>query len=323
MASSTTTTTSIPANYIDTHVHLDKICNRHKNVDVGDPNAWLDLRERIRWLGTSECKTSEIELTKMSKKSRQRARKQAAERKRVAELGGDWVRFGGAVHICCDAASEAIEWSRAIVKSDERLRGSFGLHPHGSKHWGDDYRQRVVEAIRTTPRVVAYGEFGLDYYYEFSERDVQRHAFAEQCKLAVGELKLPLMIHTRDAEQDTLALLKEHVPRDWPMHMHCFTSSVDFAKQLLEHFDNVYFGVTGIVSFSNAEGVLELVRTVPLDRLLLETDGPFLAPVPFRGDVADPSHIPFIAERIARERNMTMLGLLKAARVNTFRLYKF
>src|SRR5690606_38958113 len=131
-----------------------------------------------------------------------------------------------------------------------------------------------------------------------SPRDRQREVFARQVEVAVAAAK-PLVVHTREAEADTMLLMRERVPRDWPVHVHCFTSSTSLAESLLADFPNLYIGFTGIVTFKNAGDLRETVRRVPVERILVETDGPWLAPEPHRGKPAHPGHIPLVIAKLA------------------------
>lgn len=127
-----------------------------------------------------------------------------------------------------------------------------------------------LRAALCHPKVVALGECGLDYHYMTSPKEDQLRAFRRQCQLAV-ELNFPLIVHSREAEEDTISILKAEMPTDWHIHLHCFTSSNDMAKQLLGHFPNLFIGFTGVITFKKADEVQSVVKDVPLDRLLLET----------------------------------------------------
>ena len=153
-------------------------------------------------------------------------------------------------------------------------------------------------------------------------REVQWEVFIAQMKMAT-ELDTALVVHTREAEEDTLRLMREHLPRDARVHVHCFTSSLHLARELLESFPNLCIGFTGVVTFKNAPEVREVVAATPLDRILLETDGPYMAPVPHRGEPAHPGHVPHIATKIAEVKGCTVEDVFRAARENTRRVYGF
>ena len=158
---------------------------------------------------------------------------------------------------------------------------AFGLHPHHARLWDDDMERGLRKALQH-PKCRALGECGLDYHYDMSPREDQRAVFRKQCQMAV-ELKLPLVVHSREAEQDTIDILKEIMPKDYLIHVHCFTSSLDMATQLVAHFDNLFIGFTGVVTFKKATEVQDVVKGIPIERILLETDSPFMAPTPHRG----------------------------------------
>lgn len=224
--------------------------------------------------------------------------------------------YEGCITISCDPAS--IGPALKLMENPE-VHGAFGIHPHDAKAYGPEL-ERELEAALAHPKAVAWGEIGLDYHYDFSPRDIQREVFARQIRrgLALGK---PLIIHTREAEADTLEILEREAPPEWRIHVHCFTSSPAMAGRLLAHFPNLCLGLTGIVTFKNAQELQAVAKTTPLDRLLLETDGPYLAPIPHRGQPAHPGHIPLIAAKLAELKGTTMEAVYAAARENTRRIY--
>jgi TatD DNase family protein len=197
--------------------------------------------------------------------------------------------------------------------------GAFGFHPHEAKEYNEKWHQHILECMRH-PKVVAWGEIGLDYHYDFSPRDLQQRVFVQQLEAAV-EQKKPVIIHTREAEEDTLRILKDVLPTDWNIHVHCFTSSLSLAMDLLESFSNLYLGFTGILTFKNAEDIRDVVRHTPITRLLLETDGPYLAPVPHRGKPCHPGWIPYIAQSMADLKQVSLENLYQQVRANTRQMY--
>lgn len=224
--------------------------------------------------------------------------------------------FQACLTIACDP--EAIAPTLALL-DNEGVYGSFGIHPHDASKYTPEVEAAIAAALRH-PKCRAYGEIGLDYHYDFSPRDLQRDAFAHQIRVGV-EAGKPLVIHTREAEEDTLALMRDLVPADWPVHVHCFTSSQELAEALLADFPNLYIGFTGIVTFKNTEDLHETARRVPLDRMLVETDGPYLAPAPHRGKPAHPGHIPLILEKLAAVRGEAVETVAAATLGNARRLY--
>ena len=198
----------------------------------------------------------------------------------------------------------------ALAKQHSFIYATVGVHPHEVK----DLTSEILAELRVLAehhRVVAYGEIGLDYYYDHSPRDIQRERFKDQLSIA-RTLDLPVVIHTRDAQEDTLAILKEDW-KDRPGVFHCFTGNPAYATQALQLGFMVSF--SGIVTFPKATELREAVRVVPLDRLLIETDCPYLAPIPHRGKRNEPSYLPAVAKTIAAEKSPTSLD--EIARVSS------
>jgi TatD DNase family protein len=173
---------------------------------------------------------------------------------------------------------------------------AVGIHPHAA-HQFSEAPERAVETVRTqyaaTDAVRAIGEIGLDYHYDFSPRDVQQEVFRRQLRLA-GELKRPIVVHTREAEDDTLAILREHPAVTGVLH--CFTGSAALADAAVDL--GFYISLAGIITFPKAAELREVARQVPLDRLLVETDSPFLAPVPHRGKRNEPAYVVQVASAL-------------------------
>jgi TatD DNase family protein len=173
------------------------------------------------------------------------------------------------------------------------IHAAVGVHPHEAGEAPKDYIGRLTEVAKR-PKVVAIGEIGLDYHYDFSPREVQRKVFAEQLALA-AQLNLPVIVHMREATQDTLALLREHAGLRGVMH--CFSGSAETAEICVGMGLHVSF--TGSVTFKNARKVVEAASAVPLNRLMAETDCPYLSPEPVRGRRNDPSNVRYVIEKLA------------------------
>ncbi|GBE85492.1 Deoxyribonuclease Tat-D [Sparassis crispa] len=191
----------------------------------------------------------------------------------------------------------------------------MGVHPHEAKLYTDEVEKEIVDAM-SHPRCVGWGEIGLDFHYDNSPRDVQRSVFARQLQRAVG-LGKPLTIHTREAEEDTERILKEHVPKDHKIHIHCYTDSPEWATRMLDHFPNLYIGITGVITYSTNLNTSAVIRNMarlpsPSLRILLETDAPFMTPSNLYGTLKNVrgklplSHsamIPWTAEFVATVAN--------------------
>ncbi len=180
-----------------------------------------------------------------------------------------------------------------LAEKADYIYTTIGVHPHEAAEAEPDYIERL-RALAANPKVLAIGEIGLDYHYDFSPRDVQRDVFARQLELA-RELELPVAIHMREATQDTLAILKEHGISHGVMH--CFSGSAETAEICVDM--GLYLSFTGSVTFKNARKVVEAAAVVPLDRLMAETDCPYLSPEPVRGRRNDPSNVRYVIEKLA------------------------
>jgi TatD DNase family protein len=180
------------------------------------------------------------------------------------------------------------------------IRFAVGVHPHQAHQFADD-PARASAVVRTqvaaTPSARAVGEIGLDYHYDFSPRDVQQAVFRAQVRLA-RELRRPVVIHTREADDDTVAILRDDGGGEVRGVLHCFTGDAALARAGLDL--GFYLSLAGIITFPNASELRETVRSVPLDRLLAETDSPFLAPVPHRGARNEPAHVGLVVSALAR-----------------------
>jgi TatD DNase family protein len=220
-------------------------------------------------------------------------------------------------------AEDAAELERAagVATSWDDVRFSVGVHPHQAGQFAADppaAARQTQTVIDAQPLSRAVGEIGLDYHYDFSPRDVQQRVFREQIQLA-GRLRLPIVIHTREAEADTFRILDEENARDIGGVFHCFTGDRDMAKRCLEI--GFYVSLAGIVTFPRALELKEVARMVPLDRLLVETDSPFLAPVPHRGKRNEPAYVARVAEVIAELRGTTADEIAAATHANHVRLF--
>jgi len=173
----------------------------------------------------------------------------------------------------------SLDFVSSTVQEFPAVYGSVGFHPHDASKLTKSLLQKIRQLAEEQHKLIAIGEIGLDYHYMNSPAEIQQQAFRKQLQLAV-ELNLPVILHSREAETDTLNILQEFPV---PSHgvAHSFTSSIEMARTLVEM--GWYLGINGIVTFKNAEDLRKVVRWLPLDRLLLETDSPFLAPIPFRG----------------------------------------
>ncbi len=210
----------------------------------------------------------------------------------------------------------------AIAREHDDVVISAGVHPlHSVEH------EPEIEAIKEAAErfgAVAIGECGLDYHYlekspdRVPSREVQRERFRRQL-IAATELALPVIIHTREAREETLALIREHTDPAIGGVLHCFTEDLDMAREAVRH--GFYISLSGIVTFRNAEALREVARRVPLDRLLIETDSPYLAPAPHRGKPNEPAWVVEVAECIAAERGISLEEVAMQTTANFYRLF--
>ena len=227
--------------------------------------------------------------------------------------------FAGCLTVFSDSFEGALNF---IDQGNPYIYGALGIHPHNAIAYNDEMEECLKKHLTENPRVIALGEIGLDYHYDNSPRDIQKQAFERQCRLAV-ELKMPIVIHTREAEKDTLEIMEKAIPKDHKVHIHCYTDTWWLAEQVLSQWTNAYFGFTGIVTFKNAKVVHEVCSKVPLNRILSETDGPFMAPIPFRGKASNPGYVPYIIKRVAELHHVDEAEAFTTIRQNCKDFYGF
>lgn len=203
-----------------------------------------------------------------------------------------------------------------VEKFAPTVYGTLGYHPHDAKDF-TEAGEKFMREYLSHPRIVAVGEIGLDYYYNHSPHDVQREVFRKQMHLAL-EFGLPVEIHTRDAEADTLAILQEFKGRVKGL-LHCFTGSQWLADEAIKIDYNI--SISGVVTFKNAEALRAIVKTIPLNRLHIETDAPFLTPAPFRGKKNEPAFLVHTAKVVAEVKGITIEELSRATCENAQKLF--
>lgn len=212
------------------------------------------------------------------------------------------------------------EWNQVIATAEREadVWASVGIHPHEADGHADMGEAALLEAA-AHPRVIAIGETGLDYYYDKSDRLVQQELFRRH--IAVSRATgLPIIIHTRDAEADTAAILRDEMAKGgFPALIHCFTASADFARIVLDL--GLTISLSGIVTFKNASDLQAIAAMIPEDRLLVETDAPFLAPVPNRGKVCEPAFVADTARFVAELRDVSPEALAAATSKNFMKLF--
>lgn len=205
----------------------------------------------------------------------------------------------------------------ALAHEFADLTATAGVHPHEARTLDGEALARL-QALAADPAVTAIGEIGLDYHYDFSPRSVQREAFLAQLALA-RELDLPVVVHSREAEEDTLAILREAASEPLRGVVHCFPYGPAVAERCLEL--GLSIGMTGIVTFDKTGVAQEVARAVPLERLLLETDAPYLSPKPKRGQVNEPAYVVHVAAEVARLRGIEIAEVAAVTSAGAERLF--
>ena len=205
----------------------------------------------------------------------------------------------------------------AIATSYPGLFATVGMHPHDAKRVSDEDLKRLKELIRN-PKVVAVGETGLDFYYDHSPREIQIELFCRFIHMA-RQAGLPIVVHNREAQREVAELIRNEGKRELRGVIHCFTGDYEAARAFLDL--GFYLSFTGIITFKNADSLRDVVRKLPLDRILVETDSPYLAPVPHRGKRNEPAFVRFVAETVARVRGVALEEVAHATSLNAQRLF--
>ncbi|HEY8086400.1 MAG TPA: TatD family hydrolase [Polyangiaceae bacterium] len=239
-----------------------------------------------------------------------------------AEAVMDRARAAGVVGFVVVGVGKDLTQAREAValaeKAPGRVVACVGIHPHDATSWSPSAHDEL-RSLAQRPEVVAVGEIGLDYHYDHSPREVQRDVFAKLVDLA-REVGKPIVVHTREAAVDTLELLDREGARDVGGIIHCFSEDLPFAKRALDLGFDV--SLSGIVTFKSAASVQEVAAWAPADRLLVETDSPYLAPVPLRGKKCEPAHVVHTARRVAELRGVALEELAATTRANTERRFR-
>ncbi|WP_435098542.1 TatD family hydrolase [Candidatus Pelagibacter bacterium nBUS_27] len=206
---------------------------------------------------------------------------------------------------------------KKIIEEDEIIYGTIGIHPHETtdNKITSDF---IVKNLNDNTKIIGIGETGLDFYYNNSDRDNQIVSFKEHIDASL-KTNTPLIIHSRDAEDETFNILNNYKDQNLKILMHCFTGSKDFAKKLLTL--NAFFSASGIITFKNSLDLQETFKFLPLDKILIETDSPFLAPVPNRGKKNEPSFIDYTAQKLADIKDISKSNLISSTTSNFNKLF--
>ncbi len=218
--------------------------------------------------------------------------------------------------------SEDVETSRkaiALAESHGPIYAAVGIHPQVTNEASEEAMNELADMARNHPKVKAIGEIGLDYYYLYTDKETQKKWFARQIELA-KELDLPILIHDRDAHGDTLEILKAHRSGNLRGILHCFSGSLETAKELMKL--GFYISFAGPVVFPKSLKLKEVAKEIPMDRILIETDSPYLTPPPNRGKRNDPSNVYYVAQEIARLKEMSLEDFIQQTRQNALDMYE-
>ena len=209
-----------------------------------------------------------------------------------------------------------------VAENYENVFASVGVHPHDAVTYDDEAENHLIDLVKRSKKIIAWGEIGLDFYYDHSPRDVQAEVFRRQIRVA-RDLDLPVIIHSRDANDETVEILREETAYSAFRGgiMHCFGGSAEMASDLMEIGFLISFA--GNVTFKKADNLREAARVVPLDKLLIETDCPFLTPVPFRGKRCEPVHTRLVAEAIASARDVPLKEVAEATTETAEKFFRF
>jgi len=205
----------------------------------------------------------------------------------------------------------------SIVKHDPMIYGTFGIHPHETNK-DKVTKNQILNEISKEKKIIGVGETGLDFYYNNSDKEAQIKSFHEHIKASI-DLNMPLIIHSRNAENETFDILNEYKNKNIKILMHCFTGSLNFAKKLMKL--NAYFSASGIITFKNSLDLQKTFEQIPTDKLLVETDSPFLAPVPMRGKKNEPSYVKYTLEKLSNIKSINSQELDKITTNNFNNLF--
>jgi TatD DNase family protein len=212
---------------------------------------------------------------------------------------------------------KSFEKIKLLVKKDDLIFGTYGIHPHEAKN-DEVTSEIIINEIKKNKKIIGIGETGLDFYYNYSDRDIQIKSLEQHIKAAL-ELKIPLIIHSRNAEDETLEIFNKYRDKQLKILMHCFTGSIKFAESLIDF--GAYFSASGIITFKNSLELQETFKVIPLNKILIETDSPYLAPVPKRGKKNEPSFIKYTADKLAEIKEISNSELVKNTSQNFNNLF--
>jgi len=212
---------------------------------------------------------------------------------------------------------KSFEKIKTIVKKDPIIFGTYGIHPHETENDLIN-KSTIIKSVINNDKIIGVGETGLDFYYNHSNKDRQIKSFKEHIEASI-ELNIPLIIHSRNAEKETMDILSDYKSNKIKILMHCFTGSFEFSKQLLSL--GAFFSASGIITFKNSIELQNTFKSIPFEKLLIETDSPFLAPIPMRGKKNEPSFIKYTLFKLAELKNISNVEMEKISTNNFNNLF--
>ena len=214
-------------------------------------------------------------------------------------------------------SNESFENIQKILEIDEIIYGTYGIHPHETKN-NKVTKNIIIDNIKKHPKLIGIGETGLDFYYNHSQKDEQIDSFKEHIEASI-EIDLPIIVHSRNAERETFEILNEYKNQKPKILMHCFTGSYEFFKKMEQL--NSYFSASGIITFSNSVDLQKTFSKIPNNKLLVETDSPFLAPAPMRGKKNEPSFIKYTIKKVAELKEINETEMINITSKNFENLF--
>ena len=232
---------------------------------------------------------------------------------------GEDNKVSGFLTIC--TTLESFEKIKLIIKKYKNVYGTFGIHPHETEKFQKVDSKFIINSKKISNKIIGIGETGLDFYYNHSDKMIQKKSFIEHIEASL-ELDIPVIVHSRNAEKETYEILKsEKKNSDLKILLHCFTGSTDFAKKLLDL--GSFISVSGIITFKNSIDLVNTVKQIPIDSLLIETDSPYLSPMPLRGKSNEPSFIIHTVSKLSEIKNISANDVIHQTTKNFNKLFNF
>lgn len=221
--------------------------------------------------------------------------------------------------VCASSSTKTSIQAVEIASKFDNVFATVGVHPEEASEWNEQTKD-TIKKLAQNKKVVAIGEIGLDYYYEFCPKDKQKEVFLQQIYLA-NELKLPIVVHTRDASGDTMQIIRQNLSLlKNGVVIHCYSMSLEILKEIMNF--GFYISLGGAITFKNAKNLLEIVKLVNINQLMLETDCPYMSPEPYRGQINEPKNVEFVAKKIAQIKGLSYEDIAKITTENAERFFK-